>query len=184
VKLLPPPGPQRTRSLALLAIMLVGLVYVGWTQFKPAPTAAAGPASNSSTKDQGKITELPQALNIPALEPVPEEPKAGRNPFRYGVPPPPPAPPAPPPQPVIIPPPTPPPLPPPPPTVPLKLTGIYLMPGGQRVAYLNDTQGGVFRGIEGDIIDGRYRLLKVADRSVVVAFLDGSGQKTLTPGGV
>ena len=184
MKLLPPPGPQRTRSIVLLAIMAVGLVYVGMKQFGSAPTAAAAPASNSSTKDQGKISALPQALNLGGLEPVPEEPKAGRNPFRYGVPPPPPAPPAPPPQ-VIQPPPTPAPIPPPPPTVPLKLVGIIVNPGGQRVANLtmNDNSGTLFRGVEGDIVDGRYRLLKVGDKSVVVAFLDGTGQKTLIPGG-
>ena len=183
MKILPPPGPQRTRSLIVLAIMIAGVVYVGMRQFKSAPTAAAASTSNPSTKDQGKIGALPEALNIPALEPVPEEPKAGRNPFRFGVPPPPPAPPAPPPQPVVIPPPTPPPTPPPPPQVPLKLTALMTLPGPKRVAYLNDGQGGVFQGVEGDIVDGRYRLLKVGDKSVVVAFLDGTGQKTLTPGG-
>ena len=183
MQLLPPPGPQRTRSLVLLAIMIVGAVYVGMKQFGSGPTAAVASTSNPTSKDQGKITALPQALNIPALEPVPEEPKAGRNPFRYGVPPPPPAPPAPPPQPVVMPPPVPQPPPLPPPTVPLKLHAIMVVQAGQRVAYLNDGQGGVFRGVEGDIIDGRYKLLKVGDRSVVVAFLDGTGQKTLTPGG-
>lgn len=184
MKILPPPGPQRTRSLVALAIMIAGVGYVGMRQFKSAPTAAAGATSNPSTKDQGKIGALPEALNIPALEPVPEEPKAGRNPFRFGVPPPPPAPPTPPPQPVVIPPPTPPPLPPPPPQVPLKLVAIITNPViGKRVASLTDQQGGVFQGVEGDIVDGRYRLLKVGDKSVVVAFLDGSGQKTLIPGG-
>jgi hypothetical protein len=74
----------------------------------------------------------------------------------------------------------PPPL--PPPLVPLKLTAI-LPQGGQRVAYLSDGQGSVFQGVEGDIVDGRYKLLKVAEKTVVVSFLDGSGQKTLIPGG-
>ena len=90
----------------------------------------------------------------------------------------------PPPQPVVIPPPTPPPPPPPPPQVPLKLVAIMMNPVmGKRVASLSDQQGGIFQGVEGDIVDGRYRLLKVGDKSVVVAFLDGTGQKTLTPGG-
>lgn len=179
MKILPPPGPQRPRAIVLFAIVIAGVVYVGVKRFQSAPAAAAGPASNSTTKDQGKISALPQALDIPKLEPVPEEPKAGRNPFRYGVPPPPPAPPAPPPAPPPVPP-APPAL--PPPTVPLKLVGVIVSPGGQRVASLSDGQGGVFQGLEGDIIDGRYRLLKVGEKSVVVAFLDGTGQKTLTPG--
>ena len=62
MKILPPPGPQRTRSLIVLAIMIAGVVYVGMRQFKSAPTAAAGSTSNPSTKDQGKIGALPEAL--------------------------------------------------------------------------------------------------------------------------
>jgi hypothetical protein len=111
---------------------------------------------------------------------VPDEPEAGRNPFRFG------AKPAPPP-PAYVPPPMPAPTPivqapPPPPQVPLKLTIVMDDPYGKKRAYLVDATGAMFQAVDGDIVDGRYRLVKVERTSAVVEFLDGTGRKTIYQG--
>jgi hypothetical protein len=55
---------------------------------------------------------------------------------------------------------------------------------GQRQANLKDpASGSTFVAVEGSIVDGRYKVVKIAQRSVVVSYLDGSGQRTLTLGG-
>jgi hypothetical protein len=37
-----------------------------------------------------------------------------------------------------------------------------------------------YQVIQGSTIDGRYKVLKIGEQTVTVAYLDGSGQKTLT----
>jgi hypothetical protein len=84
------------------------------------------------------------------------------------------------------PPPPPPPVPQGPPPIPLKLTSIIpdpYVPGRSR-AYLTDPKSGVvFEAVEGNIVDGRYKLIKVGQTSVVMSYLDGSGQRTINLGG-
>jgi hypothetical protein len=41
---------------------------------------------------------------------------------------------------------------------------------------------GVYQAFEGDIVDGRYRIVKVGLQSVVVSYLDGSGSRTIPLG--
>ena len=184
MKLLPPPGPKRRQQLLLLLVAVMVAAYLGWTRFRPEPAAGVAPASNSlgpaaATRPSGPVV-LPEAVRLASLEPVPDQPAAGRNPFRFGVPPPRPAPPPPPPPeptPFVAP---PPPGPPPLPPISLKLGALWTMEDGRRMATLTDGKGGVFRGFEGDIIDGRYKLIKVAMTSVIVAYLDGTGQRTLS----
>lgn len=199
MKLLPAAGPERTRLfvlIALLAVAAVAAVYMNAdTTPAAAPTAGLGvPASNPSSAAQtpapqptgtrasrGPRSDTPEPLRLPDLEAVPDEPIAGRNPFRFGVRPPP-TPPAP----VFTPPPAPTPQvpigPPPIPPVPLKLSGIMRDPYGQRRAYLVDQNGVTFEGVEGQIIDGRYRLVTVAESSVVVEYVNGTGRRTLQIG--
>jgi len=76
--------------------------------------------------------------------------------------------------------PTGPPPPPPPPPIPLRFIG-YLQPSDAsgRVAVLSDTRGNVFNGKEGDVIEGRYRLLRVGDNSADLIYLDGRGRQTI-----
>ena len=182
MNLLPPPGPQRRRQLILLALLVVALVVVG-RQYWGDPAAAPAPASNAQVRDTGvpgpAAQQIPEALKLGALEPVPDEPAVGRNPFRFGVPPPPPPPP---PLPARVEPPTPvvPPGPPPIPPVPLELTGLTNLPDGRTLATLRDVKtGATFSAFECAIIDCRYRLVKVATMSAIVSYLDGSGQRTL-----
>jgi len=71
-------------------------------------------------------------------------------------------------------------LPPPPPPIPLRFIG-YLQPrgGAARVAVLSDGRGNVFDGREGDIIEGRYRVLRVGNDSADLIYLDGRGRQTI-----
>jgi hypothetical protein len=70
--------------------------------------------------------------------------------------------------------------PPPPPPIPLRFIG-YLQPSDApgRVAVLSDGRGNVFNGKEGDVIEGRYRLLRVGDNSADLIYLDGRGRQTI-----
>ena len=187
MKLLPPPGPERKRAFTLLAVLLVALVVFAWRYYPAAGPAVSPPAASNPQQPGSRpatptaaAPALPEALKLADLEPVPDEPAAGRNPFRFGVRPPPPAPPPPPA--VVAPPlpPAPPPGPPPIPPINLELIGLTDMPDGRRLATLKDPSGAVFQAYEGQVVDGRYRLLKVALQSVIVAYLDGQGQKTLS----
>lgn len=197
MKMLPPPGPERNRLVVMIvALVVIGAAYLKWggspkieipTTTGPAPTAAPtrvqGPPRAVGGQARrgpqpGADTSLPQPLKLKEMEQVPEEPQPGRNPFRFGEPPPPPKPVyTPPPPPVYTPPPTP--TPPPIPPIPLKLTAVVL-----NRAYLADPRTGyTFEGVEGQIIDGRYKLLKVGTTSVVMSYVDGTGQRTINQGG-
>jgi len=106
--------------------------------------------------------------------------EADRNTFRFQVKAPPPSPPrptpAPPPQ-AFAPPVT---GPPPPPAIPLKYVGLLgAVSQRDRVAVLSDSRGNPFYGKEGDIIEGRYRVLRIAADSVDLAYADGRGRQTL-----
>ncbi len=72
------------------------------------------------------------------------------------------------------------------PPIPLKFIGIVDAPGRTgRIAVLSDGRG-VFHGREGDIIEGRYRILHIGVESIEMAYLDGTGRQMirLTGGGV
>src|SRR5262245_11721169 len=183
MKLLPPPGPQRRQQIRWLAILVLALVAVVWYQWRPAePT---GPASNSpwASPGTGNAMKLPDAVRLDELEGVAEPTVVGRNPFGFGTrpaPPPPPAPVSMPAAPVV----TAPPVPQGPPPIALKLTAMLVVPGtGRRMVTLKDPgSGALFQAFEGDVVDGRYRVVKVGQQSVVLSYLDGSGQRTVTLG--
>lgn len=191
MKMLPPPGAQRNRQLVLLGIMLVLLVWAVRSYVVPelsngetttAAVRTSNPQARPTPGTPAPASLLPEALKLDSLEPVPDEPSVGRNPFTFGRAPAPPVPVAPP-VPIVQtpPPPQPPPWPPP---IALKLITIVDLPDGRRQANLKDpTNGSTFIAVEGSIVDGRYKVVKVAQQSVVVSYLDGSGQRTLTLGG-
>jgi hypothetical protein len=192
MKLLPPPGPARTRQLALLGVLLIGAAYA-LSRLGTGVTPAAPPLSTSNIQAPAKTAPvpaakaaaasngMPQALKLEQLEPVQESPTAARDPFRFGVRPPPPAPPPPP----YVPPPPPPPVrpsgPPPPviPPIPLKFIGRVVLPDKKVVAQLWDGKGSNFKATEGEIVDGRYRLVRIGEESLVIEHLDGTGRTTL-----
>ena len=171
------------------------------TSTGPAPTAAPNrtqPSRGGSgqvrrgPQTSGTQSSLPQPLKLQEMEAVPEEPQVGRNPFRFGEPPKPPyVPPPPPPPPVYTPPPSP--TPPPIPPIPLKLSTCIAdqtQPSRWR-AYLTDPKTGfTLEGIDGQIIDGRYKLIRINPPaspagmcSVDMSYLDGTGQRRITIGG-
>jgi hypothetical protein len=112
------------------------------------------------------------------------KPRVTRNPFRFYEPPAPPVvrpnvAPLPPPVPVFQPPPAPT-GPPPPPPITLRFIGLIEAPQrAGRVAMLSDGRGGLMFGKEGDIIEGRYRLVRVGTDSLDIAYSDGRGRQTI-----
>ena len=72
--------------------------------------------------------------------------------------------------------------PPPPPPIPLRFIGYLDQVGEtatQRVAVLSDGRGNVFNGREGDIIEGRYRVLRIGTDSADLIYVDGRGRQTI-----
>jgi hypothetical protein len=72
--------------------------------------------------------------------------------------------------------------PPPPPPIPLRFIGLVgAGPTTQagRVAIFSDQRGNVVHGKEGDIIEGRYRVLRIGPDSADLVYLDGRGRQTL-----
>jgi hypothetical protein len=185
MKLLPPPGPDRTRQLTALAVLaavggLAWYLFGGGSQTAPPATASNSPTTATAAGKAAGPVGLPEPLKLAALGASGDpEGEAQRNPFRFGQPPPPPAPKYVPPPAAIGPPPLPP-GPPPAPDIPLQLVLLETLPGNVRTAMVRDTaSSALFSGQEGQVLDGRYRLVKIGLESVVVSYLDGSGQKTL-----
>ena len=60
-----------------------------------------------------------------------------------------------------------------------------LVAGSLRVAIDRPSPGtnGVYQAFEGDIVDGRFRVVRVGVQSVVLSYLDGSGTRTIPLGG-
>ena len=173
-----------TRSqLQLLALLVVAAAALFWLRSGPTPAGDGAPASNPArgaapaAASQGTVADVQlELLKAPREELAPAE----RNPFRFEERPQP-APPrqAAPPSPVVVAPPVPT-GPPPPPPIPLKFIGILDGPASLgRVAMLSDGRGGTFNGREGDIIEGRYQILKIGTESVDVAYTDGRGRQTI-----
>lgn len=188
MKLLPPAGSPDRRRLMWLAVLLAGGVTVWWWQRPPAETA--GTSSNPTTAERttgAAPLPMPEAVRLTNLEDVPVMGDAERNPFGFGVrptPPPPPmlrpavAPTMP-----VIPPPAP--VPQGPPPIPLKLAGMTVpVAGGRTLVTLKDpATNAVHLAFEGDVVDGRYRVVKVGERSVVLSYVDGTGLRTIPLGG-
>ncbi len=71
-----------------------------------------------------------------------------------------------------------PPVPPPPPPIPLKFIGVVERPGNVRIAVLSDAQG-VYHGREGDVIEGRYRIVRIGADTVELMYVDGRGRQQI-----
>jgi len=182
------PEKQR-RQLWLLAALIVtaGAVYFwfpGVTAEVP-PTASNTPAAVPRGTAAPAQSAAPEALKLAALELVTEESGGARDPFRFGVPPRPPAPPPPPPA-RFTPAPEPPraPVGPPPrPQIPVKFLGFAEDPSRPGKLVSLSINGVVVLAREGDVVDGKYRLVKVGLESIVMSYLDGQGQQTIRQSG-
>lgn len=71
--------------------------------------------------------------------------------------------------------------PPPPPPIPLRFIGIIEASErtSGRVGIFSDGRGAVIHGREGEVIDGRYRVLRLGSDSVELAYADGRGRQTI-----
>lgn len=146
---------------------------------QPAPAA---PGGGQPTKRGAAATVAPVKLDALTAERQPPS-DTTRNPFRYqpkAVPPPPkPVPVAP-----VAPPsnagtgaPTPV-APPGPPPIPLKFIGILERANGVKWAVLSDGKV-TMHGRDGDIIDGRYRIVKIGTESIELTYVDGKGRQVV-----
>lgn len=176
----------RPRPWLLVVLGLVVAVYV-LTQMFPGGAAgpsvssrnprppAGGAAGSALTVDPAELDVKIESLEARAVEAADVE----RNPFRFQprpAPPPPPMPPAPPPQAYTPPVPTGP-VGPPPIGNTIKFIGI-VETGSGRIGAFTDCKAS-FPGREGEVIEGRYRIVRIGIESAVVEYLDGTGRTTL-----
>ena len=172
--------------LAVLLVVMAGAGYRAWTSMTsgvPLPTSNGTGAAAPRRAAQQTATAAPD-VRLEALEA--ERPKPGpaeRDLFRFK-----PKPPPPPPKPVELPvaPPVPtgPPPTPPPPPIPYKFIGKLEGPGQTgRIAVLSDGRGTPLYGREGDIIEGRFRILRIGAESIEMEHIDGRGRQTIRLGG-
>ncbi len=177
-------------ALVVLLVALAAVVYQ-WRQTVDLPGApqagAAAPGAGSSRRSAGSGSAVP-AVRLDALEEArtqPPPPRSERNLFLF--------------QPKAVPPPPPvagrpgtlgvagaaagepgvPPGPPPPPPIPFKFIGIVQAPSQKLAILADNSTKDVFFGREGDIIDGRYRILRIGVESVEMAYVDGRGRQTI-----
>lgn len=174
---------------AIVALALsIGLAYRWRTPAGPGSEATRPVAPSAASKAGAPQASVPK-VGLEALVAKRPEPAEGeRNPFRFQpkAPPPPPgaggkpgaggtsgSEPAAPPAPVT------PPSPPQPPPIPLKFIGIVEGKGGVgKIAVLSDVRG-VYQGREGEIIEGRYRIVRIGVESVEIEYVDGQGRQTI-----
>lgn len=180
---------RKTTQLVVLIGLLAVLVAVVGYDLRVASHAGSVPSQTAAAvtrQTTGDVTAraLPIAwpeVRLDMLAVPRDEPAAAvRNPFRVEPPPPPsmspprrggtnqgvvaPDAPAP---------------PPPPPPIPLRLIGLVEARGGVgRIAVLSDGRD-VFYGREGDIIEGRYRIIQIGIESVDIGYVDGRGSQRL-----
>ncbi len=176
--------------LGVLGVILaVVLGYQFWWRRAPqeptatlpagAPEAVARPQPAQARRAARGPLEVPD-VKLSALAAAKAAPDAeARNPFRVKPPPPPPPP-------VMAQPAVPavnPDEPPPPPPITLKYIGLVNAgPGIGRVAILASGQD-VFYGREGDIVDGRYKIVSIGAESIVVSYADGRGSRRIAISG-
>jgi hypothetical protein len=64
----------------------------------------------------------------------------------------------------------------------MKYLGYAMSPNGARVAVLQDTNHPPVTGKQGDVIDGKYRLLRVDANEVELSYLDGARRRRIVKG--
>ena len=180
--------PKKHRQYMFLGGLLLILVIIVTYQlggFEPPATTTTTPSNppaqrSSTTTSRREVPVTDVKLDV-LQAPREELPGAERNPFRFR-----PKPAPPPPAPVVRN--TPPVItprgptgPPPPPPIPLRVIGV--IDAEPRVSVLSDGRGNVFYGKEGDVIDGRYRVLRIGPDSAELSYTDGRGRQTLRMSG-
>jgi hypothetical protein len=175
------------RKWALLSALIIVLVVAAYQAMRPPPLPGGGDAPvrrDTSTRAPQRSEAETLEVRLDALDdewPGPET--DSRNLFQVGRA-----------RPVgvperVAPPPMPPPIatgPPPAPAVPpipLTLIGVVAQrEAGEPIAVLRDARG-VYHGRAGDVIEGRYRILRVTSDAVEISHLDGRGRQMMRLGG-
>jgi hypothetical protein len=166
---------------------LAVLVLAIWSMWPASPAPSASPAAPAARGAQQSRSQAAPfgGVKLDALAAERQSPSdTPRNPFRYQ-----PKAPPPPVRPVTPPPPSNasaepvrPPIqtgPPPPPPIPLKFLGIVTRKNGVQWAVLSDGKAAPMFGRDGDIIDGRYRIVKIGIESIELTYLDGRGRQVV-----
>lgn len=165
----------------------MALLLAAWTFWPSSPPATATTTSRpvrvrgGARNAQPVVAQGPVAVKLEALTVDQSEPgDTARNPFRFQ-----PKVVAPPPRPVVAAPvteaprPAPPPGPPPLPPIPLKFIGVLERANGVKWAVLTDGKSAPMYGKDGDIIDGRYAIVKIGTESVEMTYADGRGRQVI-----
>lgn len=182
---LAPRQKPRTWLLVLLGVVVVaGLISMNSGRSTDQDPQTSNPARPSQRTSGDQLD--PDTLHVRLEElkaPPTEADQTERNPFRFKPKPPPALPPTTveKPKPEVM---TGPPAPPPPPQVPpipLKFIGVTESPRVGKIAALTDCKHTV-QGVEGEIVDGRYRIVKIGVESLVIEYSDGKGRTTLRMG--
>jgi len=189
-------GTERRRQLVLtaLAVVLAIVVYREWPRTAPASTppsnqraaGTSGVARDRTGKPPGPAAAETTDVHLEAL--TAERPKpqpTERNLFRFRE--------KPPPEPItsgrgtapqpsglVNPEPTGPPPPPPLPPINLKCFGVISKgAGGSKIVTCTDGNGPPQSAAEGQVVLGRYRILKIGEESIEIAYTDGRGRQTI-----
>jgi hypothetical protein len=176
---------SRNRQI-LIGAIVGGAALVGYQIWsRSAATPASRSNGNAAARRVDRATASPAAapaVHLHALEAARPNPLArDRNLFRFkpkALPPPPPPPVA---SAPSVPP--PPPAAPPPPRlapIPYKFMGIVEAPDRSlTIAVLSDGVHAPFFGRVGELVEGRYRILRIGPDSVEMAYPDGRGRQTI-----
>jgi hypothetical protein len=170
---------------AVLAAVLVFQVLPLMTGGSDTPAAGNPVASTPAAQPRGAKGQLGPVEDVKLAKLEQQWPAPGdsrRNPFTMAPTPPPPSAPsaaaskpdAPAAPPV-------PPGPPPPPPIPpitLKFIGVISSDSAGKIAGLSDGKF-VYRGREGQTIEGRYRIVKIGEESIQIEYLNGTGRQTI-----
>ena len=169
-------------TAAVVVLVVLSRFWPVASSISSAPPAGTPSAARGTAAITGQTIEPAAPVKLEALTATRDEPgAAARNPFRF--------------QPRVAPPPlrpaTPPPVielprgpvppagPPPAPPIPLKFMGVLERANGVKWAALSDGKSGPMYGKEGDIIDGRYLIVKIGAESIEMTYPDGRGRQVI-----
>ena len=180
-------SPERRQwILGAAALVVLGIaLWSLWSPATPARTTAPARARGSRPSANSSAAAVADTIKLDALRASHEDPgDAGRNPFRYEAKAAPPsASTARPTTPIVTETPRPAPAvptgPPPPPPIPLKLLGFLERADGVKWAVLSDGKSAPMYGKDGDIIDGKYLIVKIGTESIEMTHSDGRGRQVI-----